>query len=109
MGRRRAAKVDRNQASIVERFRALGWSVQPLHTVGAGVPDLLVSGILSGGELMGCRMTYPVEVKAEQGTLTKDQKHWFALWRAPVFIVRTFEDVEALIRGELVPVHIESM
>ena len=38
----RAAKVDKNQTEIVEAFRKLGFSVQHLHTVGGGVPDLLV-------------------------------------------------------------------
>ena len=39
---RRAARVDRNQAEIVVALRAGGASVQPLHAVGKGVPDLLV-------------------------------------------------------------------
>ena len=39
---RRAAKVDANQAAIVAALRAIGATVQPLHMVGAGCPDLLV-------------------------------------------------------------------
>lgn len=39
---RRAAKVDDNQPEIVQALRKLGCSVQLLHAVGAGCPDLLV-------------------------------------------------------------------
>ena len=38
----RVAKVDANQAAIVKVLRQMGASVQPLHTVGQGTPDLLV-------------------------------------------------------------------
>lgn len=39
---RRAAKVDGNQAEIVAALRKVGATVQPLHAVGAGCPDLLI-------------------------------------------------------------------
>jgi Holliday junction resolvase len=39
---RRAARVDRNQSEIVTALRSLGCSVQPLHTIGSGCPDLLI-------------------------------------------------------------------
>ena len=39
---RQAAKVDDNQAAIVEALRSLGASVESLAAVGKGVPDLLV-------------------------------------------------------------------
>ena len=39
---RRAAKVDRNQAEIVDALRAVGARVECLHGVGGGVTDLLV-------------------------------------------------------------------
>ena len=38
---RRAARVDRNHSEIVEALRRVGASVQPLHGVHDGVPDLL--------------------------------------------------------------------
>jgi hypothetical protein len=38
----RAKRVDRNQADVVSALRAYGCVVQHLHTVGEGVPDLLV-------------------------------------------------------------------
>lgn len=39
---RTRARVDRNQMEIIKALRQVGASVQPLHTVGKGVPDLLV-------------------------------------------------------------------
>jgi hypothetical protein len=42
MVRRYAAKADRNQPEIVAALRERGATVFPLHTVGAGMLDLLV-------------------------------------------------------------------
>jgi hypothetical protein len=39
---RRAAKVDNTQRDIVDALRAVGASVQLLHTVGGGCPDAIV-------------------------------------------------------------------
>lgn len=39
---RRAAKVDENQRQIVDTFRKAGATVQHLHNVAGGCPDLLV-------------------------------------------------------------------
>lgn len=83
----RAAKVDKNQAEIVGAFRKLGFSVRTLHTVGGGVPDLLVA---KAGR------NFLVEVKTEKGTLTKDQVEFHSMWRGDVHIVRNVEDVLTL-------------
>lgn len=89
----RAAKVDRNQADIVDALRRIGATVQPLHTVGDGVPDLLV----------GYRMaTILLEVK--DGTkppsarrLTDDQIAWHGAWKGgPLAVVC---DVDSAIRA----------
>lgn len=39
---RRRAHTDRNQPAIVAALRGIGATVQPLHAVGQGCPDLLV-------------------------------------------------------------------
>ena len=90
---RRAAKVDRNQAEIVEALRRIGCSVQLLHTVGGGCPDLAVGK--SG-------RTVFLEVK--DGTkppsarrLTDEQMIWHGSWTGgPVAVVC---DVESAIRA----------
>jgi hypothetical protein len=90
---RRAAKVDANQAEIVAALRKIGASVQPLHAVGAGCPDLLV----------GWRgITTLLEVKdgkkpPSARKLTEDQVRWHAEWRGQVTVVETIEQaIEAV-------------
>lgn len=88
VGRRYAAKVDRNQAEIVAALRAVGATVQPLHTVGAGCPDLLVG--FRGRNVL-------IEVKdwkaGKSGReLNAVQKDWHAGWKGQVAKV---EDVDA--------------
>ena len=106
---RRAAKVDANQAAIVGELRAVGASVQPLHTVGQGVPDLLV----------GFRgRNWLIEVKdgskpPSERKLTPAQQDWHALWRGQVVTVKdgdealralgvgTYADLHRQIVGEV--------
>lgn len=77
---RYAAKTDTNQAAIVAELRGVGASVEPLHAVGRGVPDLLV---LYRGRLL------LLEVKTRRGTLTPDQVAWHREWAGVVAVVRT--------------------
>lgn len=80
---RRAAKVDRNQAEIVAALRGVGASVQPIHRVGQGVPDLLVG---RGGA------NYLLEVKMPKEKLTPDELEWHLSWRGQVAVVYGIED-----------------
>jgi len=80
---RRAAKVDANQADIVAALRMVGATVQPLHAVGKGCPDLLV-----GYQ----RVNYLLEVKdgskvPSAQKLTEDQVEWHELWRGQAAVV----------------------
>lgn len=79
----RAARVDRNQREIVAALRRVGASVQPLHTVGGGVPDLLVG--FRGGN-------YLIEVKSEKGIHSGDQVEWHGAWRGRVETARNVDD-----------------
>lgn len=82
---RRAAKVDANQTEIVAALSRVGASVQSLHTVGRGVPDLLV----------GFRgQTYLLEVKNRDGKnkIEETQKEWHRSWKGtPALIVESVE------------------
>lgn len=85
---RRAARIDANQPEIIKALRGVGAAVQPLHTVGKGCPDLLVSHRM---------VNYLIEVKdgakpPSARRLTDDQITWHDAWRAPVHIVITIED-----------------
>lgn len=80
---RRAAKVDRNQAEIVLELRRAGASVQPIHTLGQGVPDLLVG--FQGKNFI-------LEVKdgerpPSEQKLTPDEAEWHRKWRGEVAVV----------------------
>ncbi len=91
---RRAASVDENQAEVVKAFRKMGCSVQPLHTVGQGCPDLLI------GHHQINRL---VEVKngskpPSERRLTPDQQTWHHEWRGEVDIVENIDDVSRLVR-----------
>ena len=85
---RRAARVDANQREIVEYLRERGASVQPLHTVGQGCPDILVgyAGI-----------NYALEIK--DGTkpmsarkLTPQEQDWHDKWQGQVEVVASTWD-----------------
>lgn len=84
---RKRAKVDSNQAQVVEAFKALGWRVQSTATIGAGFPDLVVQ---RGHD------TRLVEVKQPKGTLTEDQRRFMETGGWIVHVVRSIADVEAL-------------
>lgn len=82
---RRAANVDCNQPEIVAALRGAGASVQLLHAVGCGCPDLLVG---FRGE------NYLLEVKdgekpPSERLLTAAQEKWHATWRGRKTIVRS--------------------
>ncbi len=91
----RAAKVDVNQAEIVAALRKAGASVQPLHSVGQGVPDLLCAV---------CEVNFLVEVKdgakpPSAQKLTPDQVEWHKAWKAPVYIVNSVEKALELVEA----------
>ncbi len=78
-----AKRVDSNQREIVEALRQIGASVEPIHMVGRGVPDLLV----------GFRgQTFVLEVKARTGRLTADELDWHLRWRGQKAVVRSADE-----------------
>lgn len=99
-----AAKVDKNQADIIQALREAGGescSVFSLSGMGKGCPDLLF-GIDS--KKHGPR-TYLIEVKdgsrygksrSIESMLTKDQMNFIAKWRgSPVVILKDIETAKA--------------
>jgi hypothetical protein len=74
-------KVDSNQTRVVKALRELGATVQHLHSVGKGCPDLLV-GYKSVNVLL--------EIKRDETKkLTPDQVIWHHNWRGQVATVAT--------------------
>jgi hypothetical protein len=89
-----STKRDANQAEIVAALFAAGCSVQDLHAVGGGCPDLLVGRLADGG----FRRCYLLEIKmpknkaGEPKPLTPDQVNWHWMWRGQAAIVTTPEE-----------------
>ena len=83
----RAAKVDDNQKEVVKSLRDMGCSVQHLHAVGAGCPDLLVGykGFNILLEVKNWRQ------KPSDQKLTADQTIWNGDWRGTVEVVNSVD------------------
>ena len=85
--------MDANQSDIVAEFRKAGATVQPLHSVGQGCPDLLVGW--NGINLL-------VEVKdgskpPSARELTGDQVKWHAAWRGQVAVIKSIDEALQLL------------
>ena len=90
---RRAARVDDNQKEVVAAFRRCGASVQHLHMVGDGCPDILVG-------YRGCNAL--VEIKdgskpPSAQVLTEDEARFFEEWRGFCCVVDSLDDVVGLL------------
>lgn len=89
----RNARVDNNQADIVAVLREVGATVQTLHFVGKGCPDILV----------GFRgVNYLMEIKdgnkaASKRQLTPAEREFHATWAGQVVIVEDYEAALAVI------------
>lgn len=86
---RRAARADANQPVLVEALRELGATVQPLHTVGQGCPDLLVG---YRGQNVLLEVKNPAQDRSHRA-LTEPEKRWHREWRGQVIVVETLDDV----------------
>lgn len=82
-------RTDTNQSTIVEQLRAIGVSVQHLHTVGKGCPDLL----------LGLRkLNFLIELKdskkpPSKKKLTEDEQKFFDSWKGQVNKCETLEEI----------------
>ena len=82
------ARVDSNQPEIVAALRKAGATVQHLHMVGKGCPDLLV----------GFRgRNFLLEIKSPGGRMTPAEQRFFDEWSGQVSIVCTIEQALAAI------------
>ncbi len=92
---RRAARIDANHRAIVEALTRIGVSVQPLHTVGGGVPDLLCG-------YRGRTLLFEVKDGSKRPSarkLTPDQVEWAEWWRGdPVLVVTSVDEAIAFVK-----------
>lgn len=87
--------MDANQREIISALRGIGATVQLLHQVGGGCPDLLVG---FGGQ------TVLLEVKNPEGRdrLQPEQEAWHNVWKGgPLGVVRSVEEAESAVRGAI--------
>ena len=84
----RAAKVDANQAEIVAALRKVGATVELLHRVGGGCPDLAVG--YKGAN-------YFIEVKDGKRELSSVQVEWHGSWRGAVAVASNVDEALAII------------
>jgi hypothetical protein len=79
-----ASRTDGNQTDIKNALLAIGASVQLLHTVGKGCPDMIVG-------YRGINML--IEAKTKHGKLTQAQIQWHSTWRGQCIVAKTPEEV----------------
>ena len=84
---RKRGKVDANQPGMVANLRDLGVSVEPIHQLGNGVPDLLC-GFRGRNVLLELKSgSRPCDRR-----LTADEEEWHRGWRGQVAVVSTLQE-----------------
>ena len=90
-----AKKVDGNQAQVVAALRKIGCTVQLLHKVGSGCPDILAG-------IRGINILF--EIKDGPNKLNELQKNWHATWKGQVCTVwgplEAVEVVQSIIKNK---------
>lgn len=96
---RYGAKVDANQAAIVEALRRLGCTVQSLASVGGGCPDLVVGvpEISFGTGYVVQSRNVLLEIKdgskpPSARKLTPAEAKFHAEWRGEVYVVSSVSE-----------------
>jgi len=90
-----AAKADRNQPEVVAALRKIGAKVVPTHTLGQGMPDLVVA--YDG-------RTFLLEIKDGEKPpsarkLTPAQETFHAAWTGEIHVVDSIEQALAVTMG----------
>ena len=84
----RAARVDSNQSEVTKALRKIGCSVQLLHSVGKGCPDILV-GYKGNNYLLEIK---DGEKPESARKLTAEQVIWHFDWKGQVAVVTSAEE-----------------
>ena len=87
-------RVDANQPSITKLLREMGASVQPIHEIGHGAPDLLV-GFRGSNYLFELK---DPDKPPSARKLTEDEETWHLKWYGQVATVMTFYDIVEILK-----------
>lgn len=87
----RAKRADGNQPEIVEALRKVGVSVEHLHMVGGGMPDLLCC--VRGETLL-------LEIKEPGKSLNKQQVEFISRWPGRIEVAHSPEEAVKQVIGE---------
>ena len=88
------AKIDANQPEIVKALRQIGCSVQHLHQLGQGCPDILIG-------VAGFNVLAEIKDSAKPPSarnLTEDEQDWHDAWRGQVSIITCVDDALRVVR-----------
>lgn len=88
----RACRVDSNQKDIVTALRNEGYSVQHLHSVGAGCPDILVG--YAGINVL-------IEIKEGDGKLTPAQVVWHSTWQGQIAVAKDKQEAIEVVKNAI--------
>lgn len=88
----RAYRVDSNQKDIVTALRNEGYSVQHLHSVGAGCPDILVG--YAGINVL-------IEIKEGDGKLTPAQVVWHSTWQGQIAVAKDKQEAIEVVKNAI--------
>ena len=91
---RRRSHIDANQPAITKALRQFGASVEPIHTLGKGIPDLLV-GFRRRNLLFEVKNP---EQPANKLVLTPDEYAFMESWAGQYDIVLTVDDAIRLVK-----------
>ena len=99
----RHAKVDTVHAALIHVARKMGWSAASTAAVGNGYPD---ASLATRDVCPYCGRSALLLVEFKTGksaALTPAQKRFHASWRGPIAIVRTVDDLIALLKTAVGP------
>lgn len=92
----RAYRVDENQREIVNGLRNAGYTVQHLHKVGKGCPDILVGAKTKEG-----LYNILIEIKMDDGKLTPQQIIWHADWQGQIGIAKNLNEALNIVKDAI--------
>lgn len=84
----KTGRLDANQALIMRDLKKCGVSVEPLNTLGGGIPDLLC-GYQGANYLLEVKDSSQPPSKKK---LTEDEVNWHENWHGQKCVVETLEE-----------------